>query len=170
MRSIIIVNGDPPAASDINHWLRDGDVLLCADGGARAAMALGLQPRCVIGDFDSLNNDDLQRLAHQGTELQRHPVHKNETDLELALLYAVSIGSHEIIVLGALGGRFDHSNRSRFANITDKGGSVVLTYWPSEFTGVRGQYRFTRYAGAIDVHEFLMQMQFSLGAHGAHPF
>jgi hypothetical protein len=69
-----------------------------------------------------------------------------------------------------LGGRYDYSDRSRFADVTDKGGSLVLTYWPSEFAQVRGQYRFTRYAGDIDTHELLMQVQFSLGAHGAHPF
>jgi hypothetical protein len=69
-----------------------------------------------------------------------------------------------------LGGRYDHSDRSEFADRSDKGGSVVLTYWPSEFSQVRGQYRFTRYAGNIDTHELLMQVQFSLGAHGAHPF
>jgi hypothetical protein len=69
-----------------------------------------------------------------------------------------------------LGGRYDRSNRSRFGNITDEGGSLVLTYWPSEFSQVRGQYRLMRYAGNIDTHEYLMQVQFSLGAHGAHPF
>jgi hypothetical protein len=69
-----------------------------------------------------------------------------------------------------LGGRYDRSNRSRLANVTDEGGSLVLTYWPSEFSQIRGQYRFTRYAENIDTHELLMQLQFSLGAHGAHPF
>jgi hypothetical protein len=69
-----------------------------------------------------------------------------------------------------LGGRYDHSERSRLANVTDEGGSLVLTYWPSEFSQVRGQYRFTRYAGNIDTHELLVQIMFSLGAHGAHPF
>jgi hypothetical protein len=39
-----------------------------------------------------------------------------------------------------LGGRYDRSDRSNFANLTDKGGSVVLTYWPSEFSQIRGQY------------------------------
>jgi hypothetical protein len=69
-----------------------------------------------------------------------------------------------------LGGRFDRSSRSEFANLNDQGGSVVLTYWPSEFSQIRGQYRFTHYAGNIDTHELLMQLMFSLGAHGAHPF
>ena len=69
-----------------------------------------------------------------------------------------------------LGGRYDYSDRSRLASLIDKGGSVVLTYWPSEFSQIRGQYRFTHYAENIDAHELLMQVQFSLGAHGAHPF
>ncbi len=69
-----------------------------------------------------------------------------------------------------LGGRFDRSSRAEFANLNDQGASAVLTYWPSEFSQIRGQYRFTRYAGDIDTHELLMQVMFSLGAHGAHPF
>ncbi len=69
-----------------------------------------------------------------------------------------------------LGGRFDRSGRFDFARLTDTGGSAVLTYWPSEFSQVRGQYRFTRYAGDIKAHELLLQVMFSLGAHGAHPF
>jgi hypothetical protein len=69
-----------------------------------------------------------------------------------------------------VGGRYDHSDRSRSADDTDTGGSMILTYMPSEFSRVRGQYRFTRYADQTDAHELLMQIQFSLGAHGAHPF
>jgi hypothetical protein len=69
-----------------------------------------------------------------------------------------------------VGGRFDRSDRSRNASLTDDGGSLVLTYWPSEFSQVRGQYRITNFAEGIKSNEFLMQLQFSLGAHGAHPF
>ena len=69
-----------------------------------------------------------------------------------------------------LGGRYDHSDRNRNDALTDKGGSIVLTYWPSEFSQLRGQYRFTRYANNIDANELFVQLIFSLGAHGAHPF
>lgn len=68
------------------------------------------------------------------------------------------------------GGRFDYSDRSQFANLTDKGAAATLTYWPSEFSQVRGEYRFTHYAENRDSNELLMQLIFSLGAHGAHPF
>jgi hypothetical protein len=68
------------------------------------------------------------------------------------------------------GGRFDWSERSRFDNLADKGGAATLTYWPSEFSQIRGEYRFTKYAENRDSNELLMQLIFSLGAHGAHPF
>ena len=69
-----------------------------------------------------------------------------------------------------LGGRFDHSERAEDASLLDRGGSAVLTYWPSEFSQVRGQYRRTRYAEAVTADEFLFQFLFSIGAHGAHSF
>jgi len=69
-----------------------------------------------------------------------------------------------------LGGRFDRSARSQFANLIDQGGSIVLTYWPSEFSQIRGQYRYTNYAENKSANELLLQLIFSLGAHGAHPF
>ena len=69
-----------------------------------------------------------------------------------------------------IGGRYDWADRSRDDRLTDKGGSAVLTYWPSEFSQIRGQYRRTSYAEGFTANELLMQLQFSLGAHGAHPF
>src|SRR5436190_9842899 len=68
-----------------------------------------------------------------------------------------------------LGGRYDYSDRARFSNLTDQGGSAVLTYWPSEFSQVRGQYRHTSYGEGREANEVLFQLLFSLGAHGAHP-
>src|SRR6266849_3440220 len=68
-----------------------------------------------------------------------------------------------------VGGRYDRSGEAANANLIDKGFSAVLTYWPSEFSQIRGQYEFTHY-GNLDAHQLFMQVQFSLGAHGAHPF
>jgi len=68
------------------------------------------------------------------------------------------------------GGRYDRSGHADNAALVDSGGSAVLTYWPSEFSQVRGQYRRTVYADSDTANEFLFQFQFSIGAHGAHPF
>ena len=56
------------------------------------------------------------------------------------------------------------------AGLHDTGASVILTYWPSEFSQIRGQLRSTRYGESLTANEFLFQLQFSMGAHGAHPF
>ena len=74
-----------------------------------------------------------------------------------------------------VGGRFDRSGHATNASLTDTGFSAILTYWPSEFSQIRGQYRYghladpltTRYSNA---NEFLFQFLFVMGAHGAHPF
>ena len=68
------------------------------------------------------------------------------------------------------GARYDRSYRADDASLLDTGGSLLLTYWPSEFSQVRGQYRRINYALGESANELLFQFQFSIGAHGAHPF
>lgn len=68
------------------------------------------------------------------------------------------------------GARYDRSGRATDASLLDTGGAFVVTYWPSEFAQLRGQYRRTNYALATTANELLFQVQFSIGAHGAHPF
>ena len=69
-----------------------------------------------------------------------------------------------------LGGRYDWAERARQADIRDKGLSAVLSYWPSEFTQVRSQYRRNNFGGERVANELLFQILFTIGAHGSHPF
>ena len=56
-------------------------------------------------------------------------------------------------------------------HFTDRGLSGTLTFWPSEFSQIRGQLRRTRYGDVgRSVNELLLQLQFAIGAHGAHSF
>jgi hypothetical protein len=66
--------------------------------------------------------------------------------------------------------RYDRSDRADNAAILDTGVAAVLTFWPSEFSQMRGMYRRTRYDRSQTANEFLFQVQFSIGAHAAHPF
>ena len=68
------------------------------------------------------------------------------------------------------GARYDRSERSEDPGTTDKGGSFLLTYWPSEFSQVRAQYRHTLLGEGTRANELLFQFLFSIGAHGAHTF
>jgi hypothetical protein len=73
-----------------------------------------------------------------------------------------------------VGGRFDRSGHATDARLTDSGFSGILTYWPSEFSQIRGQYRFGHLATSptdfSNANEILFQFLFVMGAHGAHPF
>ena len=92
--------------------------------------------------------------------------------VQSALGYYVS-GDYQFARRWFAGLRYDRSKHGDNALLVDKGQSAVLTYWPSEFSQIRGQYRRTQYATVPTVptaNEFLMQFQFSIGAHGAHPF
>ena len=79
-------------------------------------------------------------------------------------------GEYRLTRRWTTGGRFDRTGRAQQANLTDTGFSALLTYWPSEFSQIRGQYRFARYAEGHDGNELRFQFLFVLGAHGAHPF
>jgi hypothetical protein len=68
------------------------------------------------------------------------------------------------------GARYDWSERAYDASLVDKGPSLVLTFWPSEFSQIRSQYRRTRYAEGATANELLIQFLFSIGANGAHVF
>jgi hypothetical protein len=68
------------------------------------------------------------------------------------------------------GVRYDYAERATDRTLVDKGPSFTLTFWPSEFSQIRGQYRRTRYAEGVTANEALFQFLFSIGAHGAHVF
>ena len=66
--------------------------------------------------------------------------------------------------------RYDWSERAREAQVNDQGVSAVLTFWPSEFTQLRAQYRRLRFGDEPPANELFLQTLFTIGAHGAHPF
>jgi len=108
MRATIFANGELGTPGWVSACLEGTDVVICADGGTRHALALGLIPDVVIGDLDSIDDSVRQHLEGCGTRVISYPRSKDKTDLELALLYAVEEGATRVVVLGAQGGRIDH--------------------------------------------------------------
>jgi thiamine pyrophosphokinase len=68
---------------------------------------MSLLPSLLIGDLDSISEADLQSLTGRSITILKYPREKDETDLELALGWAVDHGFRSIRVAGALGGRLD---------------------------------------------------------------
>jgi len=68
------------------------------------------------------------------------------------------------------GARYEFSDRATNAAMRDKGVAATLTFMPSEFSMLRAEYRRRDYAPGIVANEGFLQIQFAIGAHGAHPF
>lgn len=109
MRIIIFANGNLPKPEKARALIRPDDFILCADGGTRHAIALGLVPNVVIGDLDSVTEEERRKMKELGVEMIQHPADKNETDLELAINHALTLKPDQILILAALGGRMDQT-------------------------------------------------------------
>jgi thiamine pyrophosphokinase len=107
MRAIIFANGlmaGWPVGFDI---FPDEDFIIAADGGLKHCSGRGIVPHLVVGDMDSADPGELVALEKKGVEVNRFPARKDETDLWLAVRAALDRKVYEIIILGALGGRWD---------------------------------------------------------------
>lgn len=108
-RIVIFANGDLPDLNKARNLLRADDFIICADGGTRHALAMGLTPNLVIGDMDSIEKQAWENFQESNMPLELYPRDKNETDLELAIHRAIELGPKEIMIIAALGGHLDQT-------------------------------------------------------------
>jgi thiamine pyrophosphokinase len=107
MKAVVVADGEPDPGDAIH--LADADLVVAADGGARWLDAIGVMPGVLVGDLDSLDPQQVDRLERAGVRVERHPAAKDASDAELALHRAHESGAEEILMLGGLGGdRLDH--------------------------------------------------------------
>ncbi len=114
LHAILVGDGDVPARAALDAawpgWDAGAGLVVAADGGATKALAAGLAPDLVVGDADSLGPDGLAAIRDAGIPIELAAAAKDESDLELAVLAAVTRGATRLTILGALGGRrFDHA-------------------------------------------------------------
>ncbi len=106
--TVLVVSGGAPLTAAEIARLPPFEVLIAADSGLDRAMAAGLDIDVAIGDFDSASALNYLAAEKAGVELVRHPPHKDETDLELAMLRAIEAEPDRIVVVALDGGRLDH--------------------------------------------------------------
>jgi len=90
------------------NLLKDVDIIICADGGVNNAKKIGVTPDFIIGDLDSADSSILDFYKNTKTKVIKD-TNQDKTDLELALSLAESLDPHEILILGAIGDRIDHT-------------------------------------------------------------
>ena len=156
---VVVTGGDPVDPSHLPE-LPPGTVVVAADSGIDHAQALGLVVDVAIGDFDSVSPGGLARATEAGAAIERHPVAKDATDLELALDAAFALGPRRIHVLGGHGGRLDHL----LANVLLLAAPVYATV---ALTAQMGAARVTVVRGVAELHGPLGDVVSLVAAHGA---
>ena len=91
--------------NNITEHPKSEDLCIAADQGYHNALKLGERVDILIGDFDSIGHVPEGEVR----EIRRVPAEKDLTDTQIALEIAVEEGADEIIIIGGLSGRLDHS-------------------------------------------------------------
>ena len=102
-RHALLITGGPVPRN--LGTLPTADMVIAADEGFDNARDLGIHVDLLVGDLDSASPG----AAHQAQAVERHPVDKDETDLELALAAALNAGMESVTIIGTIGGRMDHA-------------------------------------------------------------
>ena len=107
VRTAIVVCAGGPVRATLPAFDPDA-IVIAADAGVHEAERLGLHVDLLVGDLDSADPAAVSRVEASGGRVERHPVDKDASDLELALVAAAVAGARHVLVLGGDGGRLDH--------------------------------------------------------------
>ena len=101
MKAFVYVGGTV-SPQDIRERPAPDDLTVAADCGYRNALLCGVRPMLTVGDFDS-------GRAPEDGEILTLPQEKDETDGQYAVREAIRRGADEIVIVGGMNGRIDHT-------------------------------------------------------------
>ncbi|MDD3981215.1 MAG: thiamine diphosphokinase [Spirochaetia bacterium] len=107
MKALIITGGESPPPGFLKTLALSADFVIAADSGYDTALAAGIDPDLVVGDFDSLSDREMLSGLPEGKVLG-YPRDKDDTDTEIALKAAKERGAAILAIAGGGGGRLDH--------------------------------------------------------------
>ncbi len=113
MKINILGGGPLDLLPPLTNYQSDEDLWIGVDRGVFTLLSRGIKPIHAFGDFDSVTADELLIIEENIEDLQKFKPEKDETDMELALVWALQQSPEKIRIFGATGGRLDHF----FANI-----------------------------------------------------
>lgn len=130
---VVFVGGAPvtPFVESLRPLIAPNAWTIAADSGLDTAHELDAEVQLLVGDLDSVDEHLLAAHAARGRAIDRHPVDKDRTDLEIALDHACTAGPRRITVIGGAGGRLDHL-MANIAQLTRPGldGIEVVAHLP----------------------------------------
>ncbi|RCW62015.1 MULTISPECIES: thiamine diphosphokinase [Halanaerobium] len=109
-RALLVLNGELNfKKSDLKRLIskKEIDCIIAVDGGANKLRGLKLIPDLIIGDLDSLTEQNKVYFNQHNVNIIKYPVEKDQTDGEIAVDYCQKNGFEELYLTAALGGRID---------------------------------------------------------------
>lgn len=137
MKSLIICSGEVKDYDFLRRLILGFDYIACADGGINHLLNIGEKPHIVIGDLDSTSKDALEYIKENNIKINKFPSKKNMTDTELCIEYCISKKYKDITLVGAIGGRIDHTLANIFllrkysqigVKLSIVGGKDIISY------------------------------------------
>lgn len=103
IKKCLIITGAPENDIDYYKSYIDGRYIISADSGYEKCKRLNISSDLILGDFDSAEKPEID------IETIILPVRKDETDTAFAVKEAVRRGFNDILILGGIGSRIDHT-------------------------------------------------------------
>ena len=136
-----IYTGGAVTEKNISERPGEDDLVIAADSGYRNAKKMGVVPNLLLGDFDSLNQSE---KLPEDLEILQVPAEKDDTDTQLAVRVALERGAKQLVIIGGLDGRLDHtlSNLAILEDLASRHISAIIT-------NGQNRVRFIRDSGVI---------------------
>jgi thiamine pyrophosphokinase len=104
----ILAGGPENLLPDLHEYEAENVIWVGVDRGVFHLLNRGIKPKIAFGDFDSVSQEELTFIENQVANMKRFKPEKDETDMELALNWALAEHPAAIRLFGATGGRIDH--------------------------------------------------------------
>lgn len=109
MKVLVVTNGTIADMEFLKGIAANHKTILCADGAVKYLRSIGCMPTKVVGDLDSISQEDLKWVESNHVPVLQYDVRKDFTDTEIAVSHALEMGAASITIVGAWGSRIDHS-------------------------------------------------------------
>ena len=106
--AVVCAGGPATEVVDLTQYAVGETVFIGADRGALYLLEKGIIPQEAVGDFDSVSEEEYERIKTSVERVGQYHSEKDETDIELAVERALSYNPKQIILTGVTGGRLDH--------------------------------------------------------------
>ena len=105
---VLIVNNGQIDEKFVKTIVGRHDTVIAVSEALKKLMDFGIMPQIAVGNFRFMPQEDVDKLESKGIQFFKFPLHKDKTDVEIAVLKANEMGAYEISLTGTVGTRIDH--------------------------------------------------------------